>query len=248
MWKRLFGWQTFFALGLMALSLLFYFIHYLLFRDFHYLLNYFISNMAFLFMDVLIVMLVLQGLLQYREKQAVLKKLNMVIGTFYIEVGTQLMKALALFVLDPAHQGALVVGTDWKDQDFSKARRNLQDAQIKLESRRGDLETLKVFLHEKRQFLLNLLENANLLEHELFSDLLWAIFHLTDELEHRPGFGKLPEADYRHLSGDMQRAYQQLVLQWLDFMKHLKKDYPYLYSLAVRTNPFDPQAVVELQY
>jgi hypothetical protein len=245
--KRLFSWQVLFAIVLVTLSLFFYFIHYLLFRDLHYLLNYFISNMAFLFMDVLIVMLVLQGLLQYREKQAVLKKLNMVIGTFYIEVGTELMKRLSAFAPDASHQLVLRVGGDWKDQDFLKARRNLLAAEIKLESRQGSLDDLKVFLHTRRQFLLNLLENANLLEHELFSDLLWAIFHLTDELEHRLEFQKLPEADYRHLSGDMQRAYQQLVLQWLDFMKHLKKDYPYLYSLAVRTNPFDPGAVVELQ-
>jgi hypothetical protein len=25
-------------------------------------------------------------------------------------------------------------------------------------------------------------------------------------------------------------------------MKHLKEDYPYLFSLAVRTNPFNPDA------
>jgi hypothetical protein len=25
---------------------------------------------------------------------------------------------------------------------------------------------------------------------------------------------------------------------WLDYMRHLKADYPYLFSLAIRTNPF----------
>jgi hypothetical protein len=29
-------------------------------------------------------------------------------------------------------------------------------------------------------------------------------------------------------------------------MQHLKTDYPYLFSLAVRTNPFDPDAKVEV--
>jgi hypothetical protein len=33
-----------------------------------------------------------------------------------------------------------------------------------------------------------------------------------------------------------------LVHQWLDYMRHLKKDYPYLFSLAMRTNPFDQEA------
>jgi hypothetical protein len=30
-------------------------------------------------------------------------------------------------------------------------------------------------------------------------------------------------------------------------MKHLKADYPYLFSLAVRTNPFDANASVEVK-
>jgi hypothetical protein len=29
-------------------------------------------------------------------------------------------------------------------------------------------------------------------------------------------------------------------------MKHLKNSYPYLFSLAVRTNPFDPNAKAEI--
>jgi hypothetical protein len=247
MLKRWFGWQALFALALLSLSALFYLIHYLLFHDLHYLLNYFISNVAFLFMDVLIVVLVLQGLLQYREKQAILKKLNMVIGTFFIEVGTPLMKALSAFVVEPERLRALVVGANWKDADFNQAVKTLRAHDLQIESRRGNLPALKKFLQSKRPFLLNLLENANLLEHELFSDLLWATFHLTDELEHRRDFRKLPEADFRHLSGDIQRASSQLFRQWLAFMRHLKKAYPYLYSLAVRTNPFDPQARVELR-
>jgi hypothetical protein len=40
----------------------------------------------------------------------------------------------------------------------------------------------------------------------------------------------------------MKRTYSQLVVQWLLYMEHLKDDYPYLFSLAVRTNPFDPDA------
>ena len=31
-------------------------------------------------------------------------------------------------------------------------------------------------------------------------------------------------------------------------VEHLKNDYPYLFSLAVRTNPFDPTASAEVEY
>jgi len=30
-------------------------------------------------------------------------------------------------------------------------------------------------------------------------------------------------------------------------MEHLKNEYPYLFSLAVRTNPFDPNASIHVQ-
>jgi hypothetical protein len=38
-----------------------------------------------------------------------------------------------------------------------------------------------------------------------------------------------------------------LVREWLSHMEHLKSDYPYLFSRAVRTNSFDPNALVEVQ-
>ncbi len=93
-------------------------------------------------------------------------------------------------------------------------------------------------------FLLNILQNPNLTEHEVFTDLLWAVLHLTEELEHRTSFEGLPDTDYQHLSADLRRAYQRLAGSWLDYMLHLQTDYPYLFSLALRTNPFDAEASV----
>jgi hypothetical protein len=87
-----------------------------------------------------------------------------------------------------------------------------------------------------------MLENPNLLEHESFTDLLWAVFHVADELRHRDDFAQLPQEDVEHLAGDLFRAYRAAFLEWVAYMKHLKSDYPYLYSLAIRLHPFDPNA------
>jgi hypothetical protein len=38
-----------------------------------------------------------------------------------------------------------------------------------------------------------------------------------------------------------------MIGEWLDYMKHLKDNYSFLFSLAVRTNPFDPQASAEIK-
>jgi hypothetical protein len=87
-----------------------------------------------------------------------------------------------------------------------------------------------------------LLENPTLLEHEAFTELLQAVFHLTEELSYREDVLNLPDTDKEHLSGDIKRAYSMLVRQWLHYMKYLKYNYPYLFSLALRTNPFDRES------
>jgi hypothetical protein len=103
----------------------------------------------------------------------------------------------------------------------------------------GSLDDLKLLLVSKRDFLLMLMENPNLLEHEAFTDLLRAVFHLTEELGLRLQFSELPRSDLDHLAMDMKRAYRLLIVEWLVYMSHLQEDYPYLFSLAIRMNPFD---------
>jgi len=120
------------------------------------------------------------------------------------------------------------------------------DQNIAVDPERTDLEGLRNFLREKRGFLLNLLQNPNLLEHESFTELLWAVFHLTEELVYRKNIKKTNSADLDHLMGDIRRAYGLIINEWLQYMEHLKEDYPYLFSLAVRTNPFDPAAAVRV--
>ena len=139
-----------------------------------------------------------------------------------------------------------MVDDEWSPEHFDKMEEILKDRNYKIDAQKGDLKEMRAFLIDKRSFLLRLLENPNLLEHENFTELLWAVFHLAEELSHRPTVRGLPDTDYKHLAGDIKRAYGLLVREWLSYMEHLKANYPYLFSLAVRTNPFNPQAKVVL--
>lgn len=137
-----------------------------------------------------------------------------------------------------------IVRAEWTDLQFKHLQKEIMGFVCDIDYKKGDLEGLKCFLVNKRAFLLALLENQNLLEHESFTDLLWAVFHLTEELQGRADLQNLSVVDYEHLSGDIKRAYLNLISQWLFYMQHLKTDYPYLFSLAMRTNPFDRQATI----
>ena len=221
-----------------AASALLYVIHYLIFRDAHHIFIYMLGDIAFLPLEVFLVVIVIERILARREQQSMLQKLNMVVGAFYSEVGNQLLRELlpCFAVKDDISKG-LEIEQRWKHNDFRKAIDKAEAITGKPNCLNIDLAELKVFMIKKRQFLLALLENPNLLEHESFTDLLWATFHLTEELEARESFSDLPEADYAHLSGDIQRVYRHLAAEWVAYVEHLKFHYPYLFSLAVRTNP-----------
>lgn len=236
-------WQVVLSFVLVVVSVGLYTLHFIIFRDAHYIFEYLLGDIAFLPFQVLFVTLIINQLLGNREKKAKLKKMNMVIGTFFSEVGGELLKLFLCFEKNEAGLKALVLhDRRWADKDFSRLRGQLAEFPYAIDSRLGSLPELKTFLTARRDFLLSLLGNANLLEHDKFTDLLWAVFHLTDELVYREDFSKLPEADLQHLAGDLSRAFHLLVLEWLAYMGHLKHDYPYLFSLAIRTNPFDPDA------
>jgi hypothetical protein len=89
--------------------------------------------------------------------------------------------------------------------------------------------------------LVRLMESPYLLEHEAFTDLLIATLHLKEELQLRRNLSHLPDSDREHLAGDVRRFYQLAASQWLHYVEHLQTHYPFLYSLAVRTNPFAPE-------
>lgn len=131
---------------------------------------------------------------------------------------------------------------EWSDKHFAFVAQRVRCYGYQIHTSRSDLARLQAFLSEKRGFLLGLLENANLLEHETFTELLWAVFHLSEELAVRDDLRNLTEADASHIAGDIKRAYAILIVEWLAYMRHLKQDYPYLFSFAVRMNPFDLNA------
>jgi voltage-gated potassium channel len=180
-----------------------------------------------------------------RERKLRNEKLNMIIGVFFSEVGINLLKKFSAH--DPAIdeiRSALIVANTWSDADFIHAKEALKVHPRTLDSRTIDLRKLNEFLGHHKTFLLSLLENPQMIEHDTFIPLLLGVFHLTEELLLREQLSDLPSSDYEHLSIDINRIYGSLILEWLGYMKHLKETYPHIFSLAVRTNPFDVQASV----
>jgi hypothetical protein len=182
-------------------------------------------------------------MIENREQAARLRNRNMIVGVFFSEVGTRLLRCFSSYDPHIAEiRSVLLVSNQWSDEDFTRVITALKEHNSELDSRSISLPDLKKFLSGHRSFLLSLFGNPQIIEHEGFTPLLQAVFHLAEELAARDGLTDLPGADYAHLSGDINRVYGLLIVEWLTYMSHLKKHYPYLFSLAMRINPFDSNA------
>ena len=236
---RRFSFIIYLALAFLVLSAIMYVIHYLVFRDVHHILIFMVGDLAFLPLEVLLVVLIIERILARREKQAKLQKLNMVVGAFFTEIGNNLLRNLLEHFDNQADISRhLNITENWTKKEFRKAAEYAYSLTIELDCRKVDLEKLKVYLAQKRGFILTLLENPNLFEHDRFTDLIWAITHLDEELEARPSVTGLPDRDLAHTAGDIQRLYDHLASEWIDYVEHLKTNYPFLFSLISRTHPF----------
>ena len=243
-----FNWQILLALSLIVLSVLLYLIHYTIFGDAHHVYIYMVGDIAFVPIEVLLVTVIVHQLLSNREKRARLEKMNMVIGAFFSELGTNLLTFFSDYDPNLEHiRRNLLVANDWSKEEFLRVGKLLKNYSYEIDIEKADLVYTRGFLVQKRDFLLRLLENPILLEHESFTQLLQAVFHLMDELENREELKQLPDSDKNHIAGDIERAYSLLVVEWVSYMKYARDNYPYLFSFAMRMNPFDQSASVVLR-
>jgi len=230
--------KHFILVFLALVSTVLYLLDYFILGSSRDIASSFLGNLAFLPVYVIFVTLMIEQIMRERERQTIMRKLNMVIGVFFSEVGNRLLKELSAYVvMCDSLRNRLQVTGQWQDDDFQGALDYLKAHETQIDCSDCDIQQLKDYLVSKRSFLVGLLENQNLLEHEQFTDLLWAVFHLVEELEARHSFDGMPISDIDHINGDIQRAFGYLSREWVLYMKHLKHDYPYLFSLAVRLNP-----------
>ncbi|HBT88399.1 potassium channel family protein [Desulfobacter sp.] len=183
-----------------------------------------------------------------REEKIRQEKVNMVLGLFFSEMGNDLLKHFVQFdhEVDGLYKN-LKISTEWENEEFNNAYQLLKKHRVSINSHKGDLAALLTCMQSRADLLLRLIENPTIQEHEHFTELLRAIFHLRDELSHRNNLSELLDSDRKHLEGDISRVYKLLIFEWLRYLRYIKKNYGYLFSLAIRTNPFDPEATIAVK-
>lgn len=244
------NWKVKFSILMIILIIVIYGSNYLVLGDAEHIISYVWTHLGFIPVDILLVAFLLDEIIERKEKEAMLEKLDMLMSTFFSEVGNELITQLSAVNKYKANTDNLKSIKNWDEKDFDKKLVELKNssmdfsADILPEKREAFLEDLRTLLAGKREFIINLINNPNILEKEDFTGLINAILHLDEELEHRTDLALVNDADFGHLNGDMQRVYDKLVYEWIYYLKYLYKHYPYMIALIIRTNPFDDTAEV----
>ena len=247
--KRL-SWKLKFSILMVLLIIIIYGSNYLVLGDAEHIISYVWTHLGFIPVDILLVAFLLDEIIERKEKEAMLEKLDMLMSTFFSEVGNEMINQLSHANKYKASTENLKSIKNWDEKDYDLKLEELKNtsidfqADISPENREEFLENLRNLLVDKREFIINLINNPNLLEKEEFTGLINAILHLDEELEHRKDLSLVTDADFAHLNGDMQRVYNKLVHEWVYYLRYLNKHYPYMIALIIRTNPFDEDADV----
>ncbi|WP_458404299.1 hypothetical protein [Methanobrevibacter sp.] len=245
------SWKAKFSILMVILIIIIYGSNYLVLGDAEHIISYIWTHLGFIPVDILIVAFLLDEIIERKEKEAMLEKLDMLMSTFFSEIGNDLISQLSSVNKYKANTENLKSIKNWTDEDYANKLNELKNTTIDFsatdiaeEDREEFLENLRILLSSKREFIINLINNPNLLEKEEFTGLINAILHLDEELEHRKDLALVSDADFGHLNGDMQRVYNMLVHEWVYYLRYLNKHYPYMIALIIRTNPFDETASV----
>ena len=125
-------WQVILSGVLIMATIGLYGLHFLIFRDPRHIFIYLLGDIAFLPIQVLFVTLIINRLLSNRDKRIKLKKMNMVIGTFFSEAGGELLRSFLKFEKNSAALKTIVLhDRHWADRDFNRLLKQLPDLPMK---------------------------------------------------------------------------------------------------------------------
>ena len=224
------NYYVFVSIILIAISCIMFFIHYMVFGQAVNTAYYSLMNLCFIPINSLVVTIILERIIDHKAKEERVNKLNMLVGIFFTEVGCKLMH--------------LIINADKEAKNsitcfdnLDKIGYDLLKHEYKIDIKEIDLEALKTILIDNSSLLINLISNENLLQHEIFTDLLMSVVHLRDELIFMEN-NETNGIDITHLENDIMRVYKNITIQWIHYLEYLNKFYPFLYNNAIRINPF----------
>lgn len=193
-------------------------------------LNDALINIAFIPIDILVVAIIFDNIIDFKNYKDRNNKLNMLVGLFYSEIGFQLMHYII-----QGDEKAINLITDFSN--INEIENLLRNHNYVVNIDNIDIQSINNLLYNNNSLLINLISNENVILYDDFTDLLIAVSHIRDEIIFIEKYSLL-ELGQDHIEEDIGRVYKIITLEWVKYIGYLEKTYPFLYHNAVRVNPF----------
>lgn len=222
------------AVGLLAISGTFFLGFWLYTGDLAYISKYFYIHLAFLPIHALVLGLILDELIQLREKIERRKRLNMFLGIFFRQMGIDIMLSLLNLVKNrDAFEEQMLVDKSWTARRFARARRDLAGFKLDMEPNARMLAALMEALTSREDEIIAMTRNPLMLEFEGLHHCLLSLFHLIEESHFRGPVEKLRPEVRGHLAQDASKSLINLATLWVAYLEHLKDEHPVLFGFQV---------------
>jgi sensor histidine kinase YesM len=150
-------WYLILGISLVIASSTVYLMEILIFHNVHDTFFYLFQDLAFVPVQVLLVMLILDKLLQKKEKESLMNKMNMMIGVFFNEVGTDL---ISFFIETEKNITSLrkeiIIDSAWNTKTFESGKKFFKSYNSDLEINQDLLMRMKEYLLKHRDCMINL--------------------------------------------------------------------------------------------
>ena len=153
-------WKIKFSLLMVVLIIIIYGSNYLVLGDAEHIISYIWTHLGFIPVDILVVAFLLDEIIERKEKEAMLEKLDMLMSTFFSEVGNELISQLSAVNKYNVNTENLKSIKNWDQKDFENKLAELKGtstdfrADVSPEEREEFLENLRELLVNKREFII----------------------------------------------------------------------------------------------
>jgi hypothetical protein len=219
------------GLGLVALSALLYGLDVIFWGDWETIKKYVAYHVPILPIHALVLGIIIEEMLTWREKRDQRRKLNLFLGIFFRQMGVDFYVAMIQLVKNRDElDSCIIVGPQWKAADFRRARQALGELELSMDPDPAKLADVFRILGDREREIMDMTRNPNLWEFEELYRTLVALFHLIEESRFRGREDQLSLGVRRHLARDVGKGLTMLLGLWLHYLEFLKRDHPVLFS------------------
>ncbi len=218
---------------LIAISALIYTLQILIFHDSQTTAFYIMQDLAFMPVSIAFTTIMLGELMNQREKKERIEKTRMLTSSFFTEMGGQLTDLLLSRARYDESLKGLLRGNSQDEITTEQARKQIREIPLTVDIDEENFNKVKEIIQDRQIALLVLSSNPVLLENEIFTEMLWGIFHLSDEFRLRGDFEKLTPSDIEHYNEDFARELRLLLINGAGNARYLRETYPNFYTTAV---------------